>query len=228
MPTARDWEGRTVLGSDGTTLGVVSSVLFHLSEPRVVGIEVRPPAFAYVIARRPRYVPFEDVRLEGGDLRIAARKLPSDASGEKRMGASWEQTVIWRGMAVASADGERVGIVFDVAFDETTGAVTGLSISTGALGDAAVGRLEVAGEHVRGFNGDSVVVSPGYARIPASGGVARRAAAGAAAVKVHGGRAAVTGLRAAGYAAGRIGRSFERGYGKKAIDKLKSLMGDDE
>lgn len=228
MASVSNWQERPVLGSDDSELGRVSAVLFHPAEPRVIGLQVDPPAFAYVVARQPRFVLLSDVRVDGQSFRLAQPKLPSDTVGERALQASWHDTVVWRGMPVRSAEGEHVGAVADVIFDAGTGAVTALRISTGVVGDAALGRLEVAGDLVRGFDGDAVVVLSGYSRIDAAGGAAKAAAAGVAAAKVHGERAAIRGLKAAGYAAGRVGRSFESGLGKRALDKLKSLMEDDE
>lgn len=222
------WEGAPVVGIDDAALGTVSAVLFHLSEPRVVGVQVAPPAIGGLVARQARYALLGLITPESQALRLSLKSLPSNAAGERIMAASWEDTVVWHRMPVRLADGTQVGVAADVTFDVSTGAVTSLAISTGAVGDAAVGRFEVAGDDVRGFDGESVVVLPAYADLKAAGGAARQVAAGVASAKVHGGRVAIKGLRAAGYAAGRVGRSFESGYGKKALDKLKSLMDEDE
>lgn len=222
------WEGAPVVGIDDAALGTVSAVLFHLSEPRVVGLQVTPPAIGGLVARQMRYVVLGLVTPETAALRLSLKSLPTDTAGERIMQSSWEDTVVWHRMPVHSADGTLIGVAADITFDAASGAVTSLTISTGAVGDVAVGRFEVAGDDVRGFDGESVVVLPAYADLVATGGAARQVAAGVASAKHHGGRAAIKGLRAAGFAAGRVGRSFESGYGKKALDKLKSLMDDEE
>ena len=56
-------EGLQVVGAKDKVLGRVTHVLFHPSEPRVVGIEVQPPALAYVVERRPRYLPLDTLVL---------------------------------------------------------------------------------------------------------------------------------------------------------------------
>lgn len=222
------WEDAAVTGRDGRALGTVSAVLFHITEPRVVGVQVTPPPVAGIVARQVRYAVLGLVTIQGETLRLSVASLPSDVAGERIMQASWDDTVIWHGMPVRTAEGTPVGVVADAVFDPSTGVVSSLAISSGAVGDAAIGRFEVAGDEVRGFDGEAVVVSPAYADLNASGGAARAAAAGAAAVAVHGSRAALKGLKAAGRAAGRVGRSFESGYGRKALDRLKSFMDDDE
>lgn len=229
MPRISSITDRQVFAAAGKPLGTVSAVLFDRTEPRVVGIEVRPRALAYVVARRPRYVPIGDVELVGEDaVRLPGTRLPSDEAGEKVIGGSWHDTVIWRGMPVVSAEGESVGAVHDVLYSAQTTAVTRLIVSTGAFGDVALGRLEVGGEFVRGFDGERVVVKPGYRDIRATGGAAKAAATGVAAVKVRGERVATEAVKAGAAAAAAVGRSFKHGAGRRAIDKLKSLMDDEE
>jgi sporulation protein YlmC with PRC-barrel domain len=220
---------RRVFGSDGRALGRVSAVLFAPSEPRVVGVEVIPDRIWYVISRRPRFSLLADVTLVGTDAaRLTTPRLPADATGERALGCSWHDTVVWQGMPVVSAEGVGIGIVHDIAFSAESATITRLAVSTGALGDAALGRLEVDGAFVQGFDGERVIVLPGYDAIGATGGAAKHAAAGVAMAKVHGERAASSALKAGASAAAAIGRSFRRGAGRKAVDKLKSLLDDGE
>ena len=223
VPSTGTIERAYVTGEGAQNLGRVSAVLFHPSEPRVVGFQIDPGPLLHLFERRPRFALLEQIEI-GEGVKLAADKLPRDDAGERVLGYSWEDTVVWRGMPVHSADGGYVGSLFEAIFDGTTGGVTGIRISTGVVGDAAVGRLEVDGSLVRGFDGAAVVVTPGFADIEASGGAAKRVAGGVAAARVHGERIAKTTLRAGAAAADAVGRSLESGVGRKAIDKLKSLM----
>ncbi len=230
MPRMSSYEGRSVVGAGEKSLGRVRAVLFHASEPRVVGVQVDPGAVLGVVDRRPAYVLLADLLLteDRTAFRLADAKLPEDGPGERALGFSWDDSVIWHHMPVRSESGSEVGTVQDVVFDATTGLVTTLRISSGAVGDAALGRLEVPGELVRGFDKDAVVVLPGYAAIRSDGGAAKAVASGVAAVKVRG-EAVGDGLLQVGVAAaGAIGRSFRSGAARKAIDKAKSLMDEKE
>ena len=170
-----------------------------------------------------------DLSVEGKDVvRISMEKLPKDSAGERVLGYSWHDTVIWRNMPVRSEEGEPVGIVHDVTFDAESGAVHQMTISTGALGDVALGRLEVRGELVRGFDGEFVTVLPGYNEIRAEGGAAKAAAAGAAVIKSRASQVGDGALQVGVAAAGALGRSLRKGAGRKALDKLKSFMNDEE
>lgn len=229
MPGIIDYERRTLVGKDGRPLGRVSAVLFHPREPRAVGFQIDRGAVLGVIDQRPRYVCLSDVRSNPeGELAIDSDTLPKDAAGERALGYSWDATVVWRGMLVRSPSGEQVGFVHDAGLDAETGALTSLRLSTGALGDAAVGRLEVPSALVRGFDGESVVVEAGYADIEATGGAAKVAASGVTAIKERTGQVADGMLEVGVAAAGALGRSLKSGMGRRALDKMKALMDDEE
>jgi uncharacterized protein YrrD len=229
MPSLSGYERLAVVGAGGGQLGRVSAVLFHPSEPRVVGLQVDRGSIMGVIDQRPRYLRFDQVHeLDEATIALEGDSLPGDSAGERALGFSWDDTVIWHRMPVHSAEGDEVGTVYDVVFDRDSGVVKELLVSTGAVGDMAVGRLEVPASLVRGFNGESVVVEAGYTDLQATGGAAKAAASGVAALKERGGQVA-DGMLDVGVAASRaLGRSLKSGMGRKAIDKMKSLMDDEE
>lgn len=229
MPRIVSYQRREVLSGSGQHLGSVGAVLFHPSEARVVGIQVDRGSVLGVVDRAPAFVVLSGLAAEGTDvIRIPGDRLPKDSVGERTLGFSWHDTVVWRNMPVRSAEGEAVGIVYDAAFDAESGEVDRVVISTGALGDAALGRFEVPGSLVRGFDGEAVIVLPGYAEMRAEGGAAKAAAAGAAAIKTRAGQVGEGALQVGVAAAGALGRSLRKGAGRKALDKIKSLMNDDE
>ncbi|PKQ21197.1 MAG: hypothetical protein CVT66_01740 [Actinobacteria bacterium HGW-Actinobacteria-6] len=228
MPRVSDIEDVGVVNSRGMSLGRVSAVLFHPSEPRAVAVVVQRPRIGGVIARAEMYVPLGMLAREGEVLVLRANKLPSETDGERFLGYSWETTVHWRGMPVRSTEDEMIGAVNDVDISLTDGAVSLLRVSTGMLGDVAVGRLEVPGDLVEGFSGDAVIVSAAYAELKASGGAAKVAAKGATAAKEAGGRVAKQAYDASMSAAIAVGKSFKSGTGRRMIDKFKEMTRDDE
>lgn len=229
MARVSSFNGRPVLGSDGRELGRVTAVLFHAADPRVVGVQIDQGAVLGVIDRRPAYVLLEDLDItdDGMAFTLEDMRLPKDSVGARVLGFSWDETVIWQRMPVHSANGAEVGSVRDVEFDPTTGELTVLRITTGALGDAAVGRLEIPRELVEGFDGEAVMVLPAYAEIPVSGGAAKAMAAGVTAIKTRGGAVAEGALEVGVAASRALGRSIRTGFVRKAIDKAKTMMDED-
>ncbi|MRS12612.1 MAG: PRC-barrel domain containing protein [Actinobacteria bacterium] len=230
MPRVTAFVGREVRGSDGRSLGCVSAVLFHPEGARVAGVQVDPGAVLGVIDRPPRFVLLGLLSAaEGGmSFTIPLADLPKDSAGERVLGVSWHETVIWQRMPVRSESCEEVGHVQDVFFDAVTGDVSKVRITTGAIGDAAVGKLEVPGELIVGFLGDAVVVKPGYGEIRSDGGAAKALATGAAAVKVRAGQVGEGALQVGVAASRALGRSLRSGVARKAIDKVKALGDEDE
>jgi sporulation protein YlmC with PRC-barrel domain len=238
MPRLRDIEGSRFAGADGVDLGAVEHVLFHPSEPRAVALMVRPDRVFGVVKRAHAVVPLAGVGIGEHTASIDEEKLPPEAQVARELGYDPETTVIWRGMAVASATGEPVGAVYDVEFSPE-GRVLRVQVSTGVAGDIAHGLLEVGGDEVRGFDGSAVVIAPEPQDLRADGGLALKAGkqaaamrAGASATAKAAGEALVdasylTG-RAIGAAAatpvGRTARSAWRG----AAAAVREAMKDDE
>lgn len=229
MARVSSYNGRPVLGADGRELGRVAAVLFHAADPRVVGVQIDPGAVLGVIDRRPAFAVLADLGIsdDGTAFTLDDMRLPKDSAGERVLGFSWDDSVIWHRMPVRSAEGAEIGWVRDVEFDPISGEVTTLHITAGPVSDVAVGRMQVPGELVQGFDGDGVVVLPGYAEIPTTGGAAKAMAAGVAVVKTRGGAVAEGALEVGVAASRALGRSIRSGMVRKAIDKAKTLMDED-
>ncbi len=229
MPRITELAGRQVLGSKGKRRGKIIDVLFHPSEARAVGYVVKPSNILYVLERRPRYLALSAVSFDDdGNAVLASSGLPSSKSGQKAAGLGWDESSYWRGMAVRAEDGDKIGAVQDVIISLKTGAVRGLRISTGVVGDVAVGRLEVPAEYIVGPKADAIVLRAGYDELESTGGLAAASAKGAAAAKVHGEKAAKKAYDASVSAAVKVGRSFKDGSGRKMMDTLKKWTAEDE
>ncbi len=227
MPRLSSYERRAVVSTSGRRLGHVEAVLFHPSQPRVVGVEIGRAAVLGVIDRRSHFALLGQLVAQGSDeFGFASERLPKDRDGEAVLGSSWQDTVIWHGMPVCSSDGETVGVVHDAIFSAEDGLVSRLVVSTGVFGDVTFGHLEVPAEFVSGFDGKAVRVLPGFGK-PRAEGAAKAMAVGTTVLRVRAGQVADGALQVGVAAAGALGRSLKRGAGKKAMDKIKSLMGDD-
>jgi len=243
-------EGAELYGADGAHLGRVQHVLFHPTRPQAVALMVRRRALFYVLPRSPRFVAWSSAKPEERHLRLDTPKLPSRRKAEKAIGHDPEETVIWRGMPVISRRGNRVGVLHDASVARD-GSVGGLTISTGAMGDLAFGRLDVPGNLVEGFDGSAVVVTAEADDLASGGGLTKKAAQGTvaaqrkatqatAAVKqkvAEKSAASEAGLTDASKAVGRaIGKAAATPTGKKARKVARgfasalreALKGDDE
>jgi uncharacterized protein YrrD len=222
MPAITDVEGLPVADPEGREIGAVLHVLFHPSEPRVVALEVVPRARRIVLDRRPRYLPMSPGLLaecgESSLVRWTDAKLPPRTRIEKQLGFSLDSTVIWHHMEVRLDNGVRVGFVADVVFSRKSGKVLRLLLSEGSVADFAVGRREVPGELVKGFDGTAVIVDESFRTAAESSGGLAAASGKSAAYAKHGADKAADAALAAGVAGlGIVEKSFRSGLGRKAL-----------
>ncbi len=173
-------EGAQVLAEDGSVLGTVSGVLFHPSDPRVVGFEVAPRAIGGVVKARMRYVGLASAEPGPRSVTLRARRLPPASRAADELGHDPDLTVVYAGMDVAYRDGERIGQVADAVFETLDGSLLGLSVSAGMAADAAHGRMSVPADEVAGYREGAVRLTVVSDDINVEGGVAKQAGVAAA------------------------------------------------
>lgn len=218
MPDVQTVTGELVRGPKGKTFGSVTHVLFHPEEPRVVGFEVQPRPYLYVIPRRARFIALADVEVAKKFLRLNSTRPASNMASAKKIGASWDATVIWAGMPVRSESGESAGCVRDVRFSKVDGRIKRVLLTGGLTADAAIGRQEVEGDQVQRFDGEYVVVDDEIHETEFSGGMARRAGTSVAVAKVTAEEVAKKTV-AAGRAVARVAGQSK--LGKRAAGRLR-------
>ncbi len=223
MPTLRGIEDRVVVTARGNALGRVSHVLFHPSEPRVVGLAIQPPPLAYFIERKPRYVRLDTLGITQDAVTVSDAKGAFGSSAEKELGFTWDESVIWLGMPVHEVDGEDVGFIGDGDWSDRDGVLRALLLSRGIAEDAAVGTREIPRQRIKGFDGERVLIER-VRDIEFEGGAAAKAGQGAALAGAAAGKAArkaATTAKAAGKAAVKVAKESETG--RKALGTLRSL-----
>lgn len=198
-------------------IGKVSHVLFHSSEPRAIGFEIRRPRIAYLWDRKDIFVAMDRVEIGDDEISIPDKRAATGSAAAKRLGVAWDDSVIWRGMPVLTESGTELGTVRDVVFELETGVVDRVEITTGLAADAALGRREVKLADIVRFDGEVVRVKDSATK-DFSGGAAAVAGRTTAVATDAATRAAKT-AAVYGKAAARMARDSEAG--KKAIGWLK-------
>ncbi len=225
MPRARHIEDSKFADLDGRVLGRVDHMIFHPSEPRVVGAVVRPRVL-WFFWLKPAFVSLADLRLDDDEaVRITRGKPVRGKKAAEALGADPEATVIWTGMPVTSRDGLIAGAVDEVWFSLPEGDVTKLKVSGGFTADVAYGRGTIAGDQVVGFDGKAVVVEPRPSEIEVSGSMAKRAAKGAVMLDIAGEMAGKAFVDASGAAGRAIRKATRKDPARKGRGTWKS-MGD--
>jgi uncharacterized protein YrrD len=243
MATTSSIEGSPVVGEAQANLGRVEHVLFHPSEPRVVGLMLAPPPVGGMVKKPSTYVGLGGFAFEDGRVVLPSKKLPSKSKAEAALGADPELTVIWTGQPVAGPDGEEIGRIRNVRFSRSSGEVLELEVTAGMTADVAHGDLAVPGELVLGFERSAVRVSKTFSELEVSGGFAKTAATGAAVLTVKTEKArkkvAETTSAAVTDVAGKTGQAIRsvkegsvpdkaRSTWKSMVDAFKEGMGEDD
>lgn len=181
MMLASDVEGRPITGAGGIELGTIERLLYHPSEPAVIGAMVRPPAALAVVTRPETFLPLTALAFTGAAVSTDLKKLPSQRASADKLGHDPDFTVIWTRMPVQGPSGAQIGVVSDVEFDASSGAVSRLEVAGGAIADAAHGRFVVPGRAVEGYSAGAVRIRTEAGGLEASGGFAKTAARAAVA-----------------------------------------------
>lgn len=174
---AHEIEGATLVAPAGAPLGVLEHLLFHPSEPLVIGATVRPPNALVVLGRPETFLPLASLTLTAEGASTELKKLPSQRDAAKPLGYNPDLTVIWTGMPVAGPSGEPFGTISDIEFDSGTGDVLRLEVRGGMVADAAHGRYVVPGRSVVGYEAGAVHLTMESGQLEATGGLAKGAAA---------------------------------------------------
>lgn len=201
-------------------IGFVREVLFHASEPRVVGFVVQRPRLLMLLDRKDLYLAF-DRAVFGEELSVPNESGAWDAGAAKRLGLDWDKTVVWQGMPVRAESGEPLGTVRDALFGDDGRLIT-LGLSSGIAADAAIGTRDIPVSMVRGFVGDAVVVSDEVLQVETSGGAAAVAGKGYAVAKDRATKVAKT-ATIVGKAASKVAGEVGADAGKKAGGWLRSV-----
>ncbi len=231
MPRSSVLSGLEVLDRKDKATGVVTHVLFHPTEPRAVGFEVRLNPVGYVIERKPQFIAYDAVEISKTALRVTGEKATGSAAA-KRLGIDWDHTVIWDYQDVVTRDGTIMGQVKDVEFT-SAGEIVRIEVSGGVGAQVAVGRHTIEADEIVEFDGENIRVRNAADNKPTTGGVAAHAGKGAAVAKHVAGQAAggalKVGVKAArGAKKSETGKAVARGWRSFADSFKEGLKGDDE
>jgi len=188
-------------------VGRLVDVLFHPSEPHVVGFTVERPDLLLMFRRDDRFVALDRTQILD-DRVVVNGSAAWGGSAAKRLGISWERTVVWLGMPVRTQSGTALGRVRDAQFADDDGHLDSLCLTAGITADTALGTRDFSASLVCGFEGDAVVVSDEVLEVATDGGAAAAAGKGAAVAKVGAEQAVVAASKAAKVASA---------YGKSAV-----------
>jgi uncharacterized protein YrrD len=227
LVTTNELAGSRVIGGKRGTrrIGKTRYFVFHPTEKRVLGFIVKRPDLLWMFRRKDWFVSIEGYDLIDG--RICVRNS-SDATGYgayQALGVDPDECVLWIGLPIMTKDGESLGFVGNVVFNQVTGTVYSVESDSGAAANTLLGRREIPAEMVKGFHrgmgtalslvgeggseGSEValgalLVSDRAKALEVEGGLAEKAGKGAAVIADKAGRSAAVIADRAGKGAASI------------------------
>ncbi len=221
-----DISRRRVVNEKGKSLGKVSHVLFHPERSEVVGFAIEPPRILYVYDRNERYLALDRTRTVDGQLLVEGSAAWGKQAA-KRLGISWDDSVIWMGMPARTAGGVKLGTVRDALYDPKSGVLEAVGLTGGVTTDMALGVRDLPARLVVGFNGDQIVIADEAVEVDTTGGAAAAAGKGAAIATAKaadaGKKAAEAAAVAAAYGSAAVKVAAKSETGKKVGGWLKAL-----
>ncbi len=132
-------------------VGKVRSCVFHPTGKRCVGFLVKRPDAALMFHRKDVFVAYNGYDEVDGVFLIHDDPTATDKGACKALGISWDDCVLWEGLAVMDDEGTTYGYVGNILFDPETGAVDSLEVSTGATSNALLGTRVIPASLIKGF-----------------------------------------------------------------------------
>lgn len=203
----------------GRKIGKIYQTVFDPSGLRVVGFIVRRPDLLWMFKRPEQFLALDSVDFEGDSAYANHGSDSWDAKAIKRLGIDYEASLMWEGMDVKTQDGEELGRVNNISFDEETGRVETFFLDDGGIARSLVGSVEITRDMVVGYRKGFLVVTQEAAQRKLSGGLAAKAGEASAKATVH----AKESVHQAGQAAGKAVDAGAYGLGR-AIGRVKSSV----
>lgn len=132
-------------------IGKVRRFVFHPTEKRVIGFIVKRPDMALMFHRSDLFIAIDRAQVVEGGLIVELTGAATDQAACKRLGVEWAKCLLWLGMEIVTEDGETLGRVGDISFEEQTGRVIAIRRNEGATARLLLGVEEIPADLIRGF-----------------------------------------------------------------------------
>lgn len=132
-------------------VGKVRRFVFHPKEKRCIGFIVKRPDAALMFKRKDLFVAIDRITINEGEIYVSADEGSMGAEAINRFGVEWDNCVLWLGMQVVAENGEILGTVGNVLFEEGTGKVDSIELDNGATARLLLGKSVIPASLIKGF-----------------------------------------------------------------------------
>ncbi|MCL1847308.1 MAG: PRC-barrel domain-containing protein [Coriobacteriia bacterium] len=184
MRSTTEFRGVRVIGgrSGNKRIGKILRAVFSPEGSILVGYIVGRPDFLFMFKRKDRFLAHDAFKVVDGRVVATTDRDSWDEPACKRLGIDWDRCLILEGMRVVTEDGEKVGTIASVEYDERTGKTASLQVGEGMASKAIVGVSHIPPELIVGYRNGQIVARRAASEIHAEGGLAAKAGEQAAVV----------------------------------------------
>lgn len=161
---------------DVKKLGRVKDIVFTSDGRYLVGLSVKRPDVAGMIAREDVFVAIDSIVLEDNTIQVLNN---IDALGIKaiaRLNLNYDKCIIWLGMDVVTENNTSLGQIVDIDVDPNTYLINNIYASESGFSETLLGALEIPEYMVIGLNNNHMLLDDRACGIEPMGGVAKASA----------------------------------------------------
>ena len=177
MRNTREYRGTRVIGGrkGKKRIGKILRAVFSPEDYALVGYIVARPDFLFMIKRRDLFLAYDAFKIVDGKVLATIDRDSWDKSACKRLGIDWDECLILEGMDLVTKDGDKVGIIDSVEYNEHTGKAISIQVSSGIGTRAVLGVSSIPREMIIGYSKGQIIAKNAASIIQSEGGLAAKA-----------------------------------------------------
>jgi len=133
-------------------IGKINKFIFYPDKNCIAGFHTKQSDFLLLIRRKGRFVSMKGYYLYEDYAFVCKEKGSSGKAAYNLLDLHPEDGVIWLGLPVITKDGQKVGVVSDVAFVHQSGEVLSIQSAQGTVGRLLQGTRTIPIEMIQGYS----------------------------------------------------------------------------
>jgi uncharacterized protein YrrD len=175
--STRELRGARVTGGKYGTrrIGKVLRAVFRPDDYALAGYLVARPDILFMFKRRDRFLAWDAFRIVDGRVVATIDRDSWDEPACKRLGIDWDECLILEGMLLVTTDGEKIGIIDAVEYNERSGKTNAFQVTDGIATKTLIGVSTIPLDLIIGYRDGRMVAKRTACAIGAEGGLAEKA-----------------------------------------------------
>ena len=161
---------------DFKKLGRVKDIVFSADGRYLVGLSVKRPDIAGMVARDDVFVAIDSIVLDDGVIQVLNNTDGLGAKAINRLKLNYDKCIIWLGMDVITENNTSLGRVVDIDVDPNTFLITNVYASESGFSETLIGATKIPEYMVIGLNRNCMLLDDRACGLKPMGGVAKASA----------------------------------------------------